>query len=645
MDSTQYAFMKRKREAVDPSDSDDECTTLTPQSSTCLIPKNSETPCSTKFNTNRSHRAGVNYDPKPQRRASTFPRKGKRHKNTPVIHKEGRTKAQARQLPPNEPPRSTSLILLPSESALSGPSTASGDLPEIPEIRELLNGKARSSELVFSNPTQSTTHATMSNITLGLELSDISNSPEVKQRKAGVLLTHWRRGSDVEGQRPDSNAYDSNNTQGPEPSTTTASAVRMIDRSATSPPQNLEHVASNDGPSDSPTPDDEESRTSYVKCDVNEHSEVSFEDIDMSTELSSDRSSTHDEEGGSAPTPPPPPQHGYPGTADAYRENVPVPNALKWNGSSIVWDNHDHPDSSQVLFDPGCKPNFISWKLALRLGFQPLLLPEAQWKLFSTLHGQQDLAQHYIKLDIEMRWLRFPRKSVYLLVVETDEIEILLGEYFLAEFGITERLVANAQARTASNAHAIITSKPTPGMIPSKPRLVLGIRLTHIVFPEQIRNVLLDKERRRMLAEKADANIREQEETQRLRRGLDAPSRRGISYSSSASTAGSAGEGVYGPKMATDLNSSFEPDMGRDQGNRMPSHRQASMASSVGRSSTDNSSFRDSLDSSPTGSTLPSPATTFSSKSTGSASSSFGRRMKEKVGNPFSNKGKEKEIG
>jgi hypothetical protein len=624
MDSTQYAYAKRKREAVDSTDSDDEYTTLTPQSSTCLIPKNSETPCSTQSKTNRPHRAGVNYDPKSQRRASTFPRKGKRPKNTPAIHKEGRTKAQARQLPPNEPPRCTSLILLPSETALSGPSTASGDLPEIPEIRELLNGKARSNELVFSNPTQSTAPATMSNITLGLELSDISSSPEVKQRKAGVLLTHWRRGSDVEGQRPDSNAYDSNNTQRPEPSTQTASAVKMINRSATSPPQNLEHVASNDRLSDSPTPDDEESRTSYVKCDMNEHSEVTFEDIDMSTELSSDRSSTHDEEGGSAPTPPPPPQHGYPGTADAYRENVPVPNALKWNGPAIVWDNHDHPDISQVLFDPGCKPNFISWNLALRLGFQPLLLPEAQWKLFSTLHGQQDLAQHYIKLDIEMRWLRFPRKSVYLLVVETDEIEILLGEYFLAEFGITERLVANAQARTASNAHAIITSKPTP---------------------EQIRNVLLDKERRRRLAEKADANIREQEETRRLRRGLDAPSRQGTSYSSSASTAGSAGEGVYGPKMATDLNSSFDPAMGRDQGNRMSSHRQASMASSVGRSSTDNSSFRDSLDSSPTGSTLPSPATTFSSKSTGSASSSFGRRMKQKVGNPFSNKGKEKEMG
>jgi hypothetical protein len=644
MDSTQYAFTKRKRGAVDPSDSDDECTTLTPQSSTCLISKNFETPCSTKSNTNRPRRAGVNYGPLPQRRASTFPGKGKRHRNTPVIHKEGRTKAQAQQLPPNEPPRSTSVILLPSESALSGLSTASGDLPEIPEIRELLDGKARSSELVFSNPTQSTKHATMSNITLGLGLSDISNSPEVKQRKAGNLLTHWRQGSDVEVQRPDSNAYDSNNTQGPEPSTTTASAVRMIDRSATSSPQNLELVASNDGPSDSPTPDDEESRTCYVKCDVNEHSEVSFEDIDSSTELSSDRSSTHDE-GGSAPTPPPPPQHGYPGTADVYRENVPVPNALKWNGSAIVWDNHDHPDSSQVLFDPGCKPNFISWKLALRLGFQPLLLPEAQCMLFSTLHGQQDLARHYIKLDIDMRWLAFPRKSVYLLVVETDEIEILLGEYFLAEFGITERLVASAQARTASNAHAIITSKATPGMIPSKTRLVLGIRLTHIVLPEQIRNVVLDKERRRKLAEKADANIREQEETRRLHRGLETPSRQGISYSSSASTAGSAGEGVYGPKMATDLNSSFEPDMGRDQGNRMPSHRQASMASSVGRSSTDNSSFRDSLASSPPGSALPSPATTFSSKSTCSASSSFGRRMKEKVGKPFSNKGKEKEIG
>jgi hypothetical protein len=291
-----------------------------------------------------------------------------------------------------------------------------------------------------------------------------------------------------------------------------------------------------------------------------------------------------------------------------------------------------------VLFDSGSKPNFISWKLALRLGFQPTPLPEEQWKLFSTLDGQKDLAQYYTKLDIEMRCVNFDRKTTYFLVVETDEIDIVLGRHFLDEFGIARRLVANAQTRTASNAFAIITSNPTSGRIPSKACLVVRIPLTPIVFPEQIRSVLLDKERRKKLAERADANI--QEQTRRLRRGPDAPSRQGTSYSSSSSTGGVPGEGVYGPKMATFLNNSFGPAMGRDQRISMPSHRQAS----IGSSSTDDSSFRDSLDSSPTDSTLPSPATTFSSKSTGSASSSFGS-MKQKVGNPFRSKGKERKKG
>lgn len=125
-----------------------------------------------------------------------------------------------------------------------------------------------------------------------------------------------------------------------------------------------------------------------------------------------------------------------------------------------------------------------------------------------------------------------------------------------------------------------------------------------------------------------------------LRRGPDAPSRQGTSYTSSSSTAGVPGGGVYGPKMATFLNNSFGPAMGRDQGTNMRNHRQASM----GSSSTDNSSFRDSLDSSPTNSILPSPATTFSSKSTGSASSGYSR-MKQKVGNPFRSKGKGRKKG
>ncbi|PMD43713.1 hypothetical protein L207DRAFT_580544 [Hyaloscypha variabilis F] len=591
MDSAQYA--KRKREAVDPSESDDE-PHLTPQSSTYLIPNNSGTG---RYKTYRPHRAGVNYEPKLQSR-STFPRREKRPKNILVHQEAGRTQTHTRQLLLNEPQRSTSMVLLPSETTRPRTTDPSDTEAEVPEVRELISGKARSNDLVVNNPAQSTAPATISNITLSLEVSDFgNNSPGVKQKNAGVLLTHWRRGSDVEGPGPDGN-WDY--TGEPESSTATARTVRNIDHSATptpsrTSPYNLECIASQGRPSHSPhNPVGEESCTSYVKCDVNGRSEVSFEVIDTSIEESSDRSSTQDEEGESAPTPPPPPQHGYPGTVDAYRENVPMPNAPRWEGSAVVWDNRNRTDSSRVLFDPGSRPNFISKKLALRLGFEPTPLLQEQWKVFSTLDGQKDLAQYYTKLDIEMRWVSFNRHTTYFLVVETNEIDIVLGRHFLDEFGIVNQLVANTQARTASSAFAIITSDPTA---------------------EQIRSILEDRERRKKLAERANANILEQ--TQRLGRGSDAPARQDTPCSSSS---GTAGEGV-GPKMATFLNNSFGPAMGRDQGISMRSHRQTSM----GSSSADTSSFRDSFDSSPTNSTLPSPATTFSSKSTSSATSSFSR--------------------
>jgi hypothetical protein len=317
-------------------------------------------------------------------------------------------------------------------------------------------------------------------------------------------------------QSPDGNHDDSKSAQVTELSTKTARTVTKIAQSTTStdsiisPPQVQAHTPSNNLPLDLPRPDDGESCPSYVKCDANERSEVSLEDIDMSMELSSDRLSTHNEEGESTPIPPPAPQHGYLGIADAYRENTPVLNAPRWVGSAIVWDNYGHPDSCRVLFDSESKPNFISWKLALRLGFQPTPLPREQWKLFSSLDSQKDLVQYYTKLDIEMRYVNFDRKTTYFLVVETNEIDIVLSRHFLGESGIAKRLVANAQPRTTSNAITIITSNPTSGIIPLKAYPVVRIPLTYIIFPEQVRSVLLDKERRKKLAERADANIQEQ---------------------------------------------------------------------------------------------------------------------------------------
>ncbi len=139
--------------------------------------------------------------------------------------------------------------------------------------------------------------------------------------------------------------------------------------SITSPPQVQAHITSNNLPSDSPGPNDGRSRSSYVKGEVNERSEVSLEDIDMSMELSSDRLLIHNKEGESILIPPPAPQSGF---------HALVPNIPRWDGSAIVWDYYGCPDSCRVLFDSGSRPNFISRKLALRLGFQPTMLPKEQ---------------------------------------------------------------------------------------------------------------------------------------------------------------------------------------------------------------------------------------------------------------------------
>jgi hypothetical protein len=81
-----------------------------------------------------------------------------------------------------------------------------------------------------------------------------------------------------------------------------------------------------------------------------------------------------------------------------------------------------------------------------------------------------------------MKWVRYNRQPTYFLVVETNEIDIVLGQQSLDEFGITNRLLANAQVRSTSNASLIVVSEPTPGMTPLEAYPVIRTLLIYIIF-------------------------------------------------------------------------------------------------------------------------------------------------------------------
>lgn len=137
-------------------------------------------------------------------------------------------------------------------------------------------------------------------------------------------------------------------------------------------------------------------------------------------------------------------------------------NAIRREDSALVWDSRGRPDSSRVSFDNMSDPNFISYEKATRLGFSPLELPKEHWEMYSTLGGHEDLATQYIELDIEIKSLNIPRELCYLLVVPSNEMEIILGYNYLSEHEITQKLVAELAGR--SKAYAIFSKKPTQGM-------------------------------------------------------------------------------------------------------------------------------------------------------------------------------------
>ncbi|KAG9245801.1 hypothetical protein BJ878DRAFT_540913 [Calycina marina] len=167
-------------------------------------------------------------------------------------------------------------------------------------------------------------------------------------------------------------------------------------------------------------------------------------------------------------TPPPPPRTGYPRANDMkYREAYVRPdNAILRDDSAFVWKNNNERDTSRIIWDTGSRPNFISRRKALALGFQPCpLLPEDIISC-GTIAGQV-MAEEYIWVQFAGTGLDLKKKFISLLVVDSDDFDIIIGRSYILGKRILQKVVANG-SNTVSNARpafAIFSKKATPEQI------------------------------------------------------------------------------------------------------------------------------------------------------------------------------------
>jgi hypothetical protein len=272
----------------------------------------------------------------------------------------------------------------------------------------------------------------------------------------------------------------------------------------------------------------------------------------------------------------------------------------------------------RVLFDSGAEPNFVSREKVEALHFSPLPLNENDMEICETLGGHEGLATHYVSMDIEIKSLNLKRHSVSFFVVDSNRIDISLGQNYMGSRGIWEKKV---EKRVSMTAYATFSKKLTPGKRPL-PDLTVGNLLTRYLA-EQIKSMLEEKARLAKKAQMVEATVRGEGAAVA---GIGKP----ISRANSTSSTGSA----LSVQTTVEINSSIGSSMPKLQDRSFPNRRLASVTESTGTSMSDSSSWRTSFDSSQDkGTFCVSPATTFSSKST--ASSSFGNnsviRLPERV--------------
>jgi hypothetical protein len=462
---------KRNRADRDSEDSDEEYAFITPRSSSHNISTqdlNSET--QEVLTNGRPRRATAKYNTATQRKAETIPRapvKKRRYMTAP----DNKTKATDLQQQHNGPRRSTSLQILPSETSRRPRDQSSAALAELARRPDLL--VPRSNELHVEDPAQSSS-TSMSNLTWRFSMPFWDTSlVDIPNKVAGQLINHWRTWANGPNTGNSTTIQEESASNGIRQQAMEPNTIKEKEEDATTPyliigrSQRSEPMATKMVASDAPARGDEQLSFSYVKPGASDYSDESFEEIheeeDQSPHTRFESPANDPELGTDIDEQPPPPQHGHPAARRPYKPyNVLPQNAIRREDSALVWDSHDRQDSSRIAFDNMSDPNFISYEKATRLGFSPLELPRNEYKLYSTLSGHEDLATQYIELDIEVKSLGIPREKCFMLVVDSSEIEIILGYYYLSQHEVFQRLVGESSSRP--KAFAIFSKKPTQGM-------------------------------------------------------------------------------------------------------------------------------------------------------------------------------------
>lgn len=198
-----------------------------------------------------------------------------------------------------------------------------------------------------------------------------------------------------------------------------------------------------------------------------------------------------------------PPIYGYPGANKPYQRDLPLPNAIRPDDSAFVWDRRGDVSTARVLFDSGAEPNFASREKVEALYFSPLPLNENDMELCETLGGHEGLATHYVSMDIEIKSLNLKRHPVSFFVVDSNRIDIILGQNYMESMGIWEKKVEKKGSMTA---YATFSKNPTPGKIPL-PDPTVGNSLT-LCLAEQIKTMLEEKALLAKKAQMVEATVR-----------------------------------------------------------------------------------------------------------------------------------------
>lgn len=485
---------------------------------------------------------------------------------------------------------------------------------QTPEVQQLVNGETTIDELHVEHPGRNSS-LSVANLARQLTLPIFEGSRLI----AGVVnsvIQHWRQPDDGNDARPIGEIE----LPMTEAAITIPPAVGREDGTVT-PYSNTSGLWETESPAEGTNEVaslKEGMSSSYVKCEGTvDSAEIYDSPSDEESQAWDSESTQSNTETTMVPWTPPkearaPPIHGYPRANIPYQRDIPPPNAIRPDDSALVWDRRGDVSTARVLFDSGAELNFASREKVEALHFSPLPLNENDMEICETLGGHEGLATHYVSMDIEIKTLNLERHSVSFFVVDSNRIEIILGQNYMGSRGIWEKKV---EKKGSMRAYATFSKKPTP---------------------EQRKSMLEEKARLAKKAQMVEATVRGEGTAAT---SVGKPTSRANSTSSTGST--------LSVQTTVEINSSIGLSMPKLQDRSFPNRRLESVTESTGTSMSDSSSWRTSFDSSQDqGSFCVSPATTFSSKST--ASSSFGNnsviRLPERV--KFKRPGKEngKEI-